>query len=153
LSADVTVDFWESRTLAHWLLNPSRASSSADPGSEAIPALSAELLPDWYDDWVLVEAEDWRQLRLHALEALAESLTAEQQYGDAAEAALTAVRAEPLRESPRAALIRLHIAEGNLSEALREFARYEELLKLELGVEPTERLRALVANLGAVTPR
>jgi DNA-binding SARP family transcriptional activator len=102
---------------------------------------------------VLIEAEDWRQLRLHALEALAQRLTAQGRYGDAAAAALAAVRAEPLRESPRAALIRVHIAEGNPSEALREFARYGELLMLELGVEPTQRLRALVAELGAVTPR
>jgi hypothetical protein len=101
----------------------------------------------------LVEAEDWRQLRLHALEVLAERLTARGNYGDAAAAALAAVRAEPLRESPRAALIRVHIAEGNPTEALQEFARYGELLMLELGVEPTERLRALVADLWAVTRR
>ena len=63
------------------------------------------------------------------------------------------MRAEPLRESPRASLIRVHIAEGNPSEAVREFARYGELLMLELGVEPTERLRELVAGLGIVTPR
>ncbi|MGH2664122.1 MAG: AfsR/SARP family transcriptional regulator [Actinomycetota bacterium] len=115
--------------------------------------MSGELLPDWYDEWMLVEAEDWRQLRLHALEALADRLTTRGEYADAAAAALAAVRAEPLRESPRAALIRVHIAEGNPSEALREFARYGELLRLELGVEPTERLRKLVASLGAVTPR
>src|SRR4051794_14897664 len=29
-----------------------------------------DLLPDWYDDWVLIERERFRQLRLHALEAL-----------------------------------------------------------------------------------
>lgn len=153
LSDEVTVDLWDSRELAHRLLAPERSTQAAAPGSGAIPPLSEELLPDWYDEWVLVEAEDWRQLRLHALEALAESLTTEQKYGDAAAAALAAVRAEPLRESPRAALIRVHIAEGNPSEALREFARYGELLKVELGVGPTERLRALVAGLGAVTPR
>jgi SARP family transcriptional regulator, regulator of embCAB operon len=153
LSDQVTVDLWDSRELAHRLLAPEGSMPAAEPGAEAIPALSEELLPDWYDEWVLLEAEDWRQLRLHALEALAERLTARQQYGDAAAAAIAAVRAEPLRESPRAALIRVHIAEGNPSEALREFARYGELLKLELGVEPTERLRALVSDLGAVTLR
>jgi DNA-binding SARP family transcriptional activator len=147
LSDDVTVDLWEARELAHRLLDPIGLSSSDGPGREAISALSAELLPDSYDDWAILEAEDWRQLRLHALEVLADSLTAHKQYGDAAEAALAAVRAEPLRESPRAALIRVHIAEGNPTEALREFARYSELLMLELGVEPTERLRALVADL------
>jgi DNA-binding SARP family transcriptional activator len=45
----------------------------------------------------------------------------------------------------------VHIAEGNPTEALREFARYGELLMLELGVEPTERLKELVVNLRAVT--
>jgi len=44
----------------------------------------------------------------------------------------------------------VHIAKGN-PEALREFTRYGELLMLELGVEPTERLRALVDSLRAVT--
>jgi len=153
LSDEVTVDLWDSRKLAHRLLVPRESIPTAEPGAEAIPALSEDLLPDWYDDWVLVEAEGWRQLRLHALEALAERLTSRHEYGDAAAAALAAVRAEPLRESPHAALIRVHIAEGNPSEALREFARYGELLKLELGVEPTDRLRALMADLGAVTPR
>ena len=153
LAGDVTVDLWDSRELARQLLAPEGSPSAGDPGAEAIPALSGELLPDWYDEWVLIEAEDWRQLRLHALEALADQLAARGKYGDAAAAALAAVRAEPLRESPRAALIRVHIAEGNPSEALREFARFGELLKLELGVEPTERLRALVADLGAVTLR
>jgi DNA-binding SARP family transcriptional activator len=151
LSDGVTVDLWDARALAHELLAARGNSSSPEPGPEAIPALSAELLPDWYDDWALVEAEDWRQLRLHALEALADSLSAQGKYGDAAAAALAAVRAEPLRESPRAALIRVHIAEGNPTEALREFTRYGEMLMLELGVEPTERLRALVAQLWAVT--
>jgi DNA-binding SARP family transcriptional activator len=150
LSEEVTVDLWDARALADRLLTPTGAAPSG-PGAEAIPALSAELLPDWYDEWALVEAEDWRQLRLHALEALADRLTARGKYGDAAAAALAAVRAEPLRESPRAALIRVHIAEGNPTEALREFARYGDLLMLELGVGPTERLRALVTDLWPVT--
>ena len=151
LSDEVTVDLWDSVKLAQELLAPTGPSPSVAAGPEAIRALSADLLPDWYDDWALVEAEDWRQLRLHALEALADRLSAQGKYGDAVAAALAAVRAEPLRESPRAALIRVHIAEGNPSEALREFARYGDLLMLELGVEPTERLRALVAELWPVT--
>jgi SARP family transcriptional regulator, regulator of embCAB operon len=153
LSGDITVDLWDSRTLAHYLLEHPHGATPELLDAEAIPALSDELLPDWYDDWVLVETEDWRQLRLHALEALAESLTTSREFARAAEASLAAVRAEPLRESPRASLIRVHIAEGNPSEAVREFAKYRELLMLELGVEPTERLRELVAGLGIVTPR
>ena len=105
------------------------------------------MLPDWYDDWVLVEAEEWRQLRLHALESLADRLLAERRFGESAGAALAAVRAEPLRETARGAVIRVHLAEGNQSEALAEFARYRTLLQAELGLEPTARLRDLVRDL------
>jgi hypothetical protein len=84
----------------------------AELGMAAVPVLSADLLPDWYDDWVLLEAEDWRRLRLHALEALAGRLIALGRWGEAANAAGAAVRAEPLRESARAALIQAHLAVG-----------------------------------------
>ena len=151
LSDEVSVDLWDARELARDLLKPSDSPSSLRPGREAISSLSEELLPDWYDEWALVEGEDWRQLRLHALEALADKLRADGAYAPAAAAALAAIRAEPLRESPRAALMRVHIAEGNPTEALREFSRYENLLNLELGIKPTERLRALVTDLWAVT--
>jgi SARP family transcriptional regulator, regulator of embCAB operon len=49
-----------------------------------------------------------------------------------------------LRESPRAALIAVHMREGNQSEALREFERYRARLGAAFGLEPTGRLRALL---------
>ncbi len=147
LAGDVTVDIRESRVLAHRLLDPGATLSDADLSAQAIAALSLDVLPDWYDDWVLVEAEEWRQLRLHALDALADRLLNERRYGEATGAALAAVRAEPLRESARALVIRVHLAEGNQSEALAEFNRYRALLRAELGLEPTPRLCGLVADL------
>ncbi len=147
LADGVSVDIRESRALALRLLAPGEAVSEADLGPDAISALCDDLLPDWYDDWVLLEAEEWRQLRVHALEELAERLTAQGRFGLAAAAALGAVRIEPLRESARATVIRVHRAEGNPSEALREFTRYTALLQAELGLEPTPRLRDLVADL------
>jgi DNA-binding SARP family transcriptional activator len=145
LAPEVRVDLRESQALAHRLLDAvEEPLDAADLSRAAITALSGELLPDWYDDWVLLEAEDWRQLRLHALEALAGLLAAAGRYGDAAAAALAAVRADPLRESAHAALIQVHLAEHNRSEALREFRRYQHLLRAELDIEPTAGLRNLV---------
>jgi DNA-binding SARP family transcriptional activator len=149
LADDVTLDIRESRALAHRLLDPSAASAEADLSANAVFALSVDVLPDWYDDWVLVEAEDWHQLRLHALEALAGRLSAAGRFGEATGAALAAVRAEPLRESARAVLIGVHLAEGNQSEAVGEFARYRALLQAELGLEPTPRLHELIHSLHA----
>jgi DNA-binding SARP family transcriptional activator len=123
----------------------------ADPGAvrpnaaaAAIEGLAPELLPGWYEDWALLEAENWRQLRLHALEAAAGVLATAGRFGEAVSAAQAAVRADPLRESPHAALIGVHLAEGNQSEAVREFDGYRQRLGAALGLEPTARLRALL---------
>jgi DNA-binding SARP family transcriptional activator len=147
LAEGVRVDIRHARTLARRLLDPAVTPEQSELGTAAIGALSAELLPGWYDDWVLLEAEDWRQLRLHALEALAGRLAAAGRCGEAAGAACAAVRADPLRESARATLIQVHLAEGNQSEAVREFERYQALLHVDLGLEPTLRLRHLIEGL------
>jgi DNA-binding SARP family transcriptional activator len=76
-------------------------------------------------------------------------LTAADRLAEAASAALSAVQAEPLRESSRAALIRVHLAEGNQSDARGEFERYRILLNVELGLEPTQRLKELLTSLPA----
>ena len=78
---------------------------------------------------------------------MAARLTAAHRLDEAAAAALAAVRAEPLRESARAALIRVHIADGQQSTALEKFVRYRVLLHAGLGIEPTSRLTQLVRGL------
>lgn len=147
LAEGVAVDLRFARELARRLLDPAVTPSRSELGMAAVGALSCDLLPDWYDDWVLIEAEDWRQLRLHALEALAGHLVAVGRWGEAVRAASAAVRAEPLRESARAALIRVHLAHGNQSESVREFAQYRTLLATELGLAPTPRLHELIQPL------
>lgn len=143
----VAVDLRSARALAHRLLAPATRRAAAETDGRAIAALSLDMLPDWYDDWVMVEMEEWRQLRLHALEGLAAYLVAEGRFGDAAGAALAAIRAEPLRESAHGALIRVHLAEGNQSEALTAYDRYCALLRTELDLEPTSRLTVLVGRM------
>jgi DNA-binding SARP family transcriptional activator len=143
LNAAVRVDLRNAEIEARRLLANHGALCDADRNGESTQRLSLELLPGWYDDWVLMEAEAWRQLRLHALEALSIRLGSAGCYTEAILAALAAVASDPLRESARTALIRAYLAEGNRSEAQREFGRYRELLLSSLGVEPTPRLHAL----------
>jgi DNA-binding SARP family transcriptional activator len=153
LGSEVRVDLDDSRALAHRLLDADQPAPAADITATSVDALSGELLPGWYEDWALIESEEWRQLRLHALEALAHRLAEAHRYGDAVGAALAATRVDPLRESARAALIAAHLAEDNQSEALREFGRYRQLLRSELGLDPTPRLHALLGEVRTVTPR
>ena len=104
-------------------------------------------MPDWYDDWLLIERERFRQLRLHALEALCSYLADRGLFAAAAQAGLSAVAGEPLRESAHRALITAHLLEGNFSEAMRQYRIYSQILQTQLGLEPSEAIRQLVASL------
>jgi DNA-binding SARP family transcriptional activator len=152
LAREATVDLHDARSIARSILDGATSAEASAPGLAAVDALSADLLPGWYDDWALLEAEDWRQLRLHALEMLTENLIAARRYAEAIAAAHAAVHADPLRESGHACLIHAHLAEGNPSEALHDYARYARRLRDELGLEPTERLRNMVTDLSPGTP-
>jgi len=155
LSAHVRVDLHDLTDRAHKVLDAAAGEpeQAGEPGSYFDLSLSGELLPDWYEDWILVERERFRQLRMHALESLCEQLAAAGKHAHAIEAGLAAVAAEPLRESAHRALIRCHLAEGNPAEAVRQYRRYEQVLHEELGTNPSSQMLDLVAGMGiAVTP-
>ncbi len=114
--------------------------------------LGGDLLPGWYEDWALVEAERLRHLRLHALEALAALLSANARYGLALEVALAAVALDPLRESAHRAVIEVHVSEGNLATALAQHERFRSRLARELRIAPSPQMDALVARLHRPTP-
>lgn len=106
-----------------------------------------ELLPGWYDDWVLVERERLHELRLHALEALAAVFTRAGRHAHAVDAALAAVAADPLRESARRAVIQAYLGEGNYGAALRHFTQYRALLRQELDLEPSPSMLMLMRGV------
>ncbi len=132
----------------HGVLAVARAVLDGDQMTaprQAVGVLACEdLLLGWYDDWVLLERERLRQLRLHALEQLSGRLLAAGDVARAAEAALEAVAVEPLRESAHAALMRAHLAQGNRAEATRQLRRLCELLRKELGEEPSPMVTDLL---------
>jgi DNA-binding SARP family transcriptional activator len=147
LAPGVEVDLHEATSLARSLIGSEQGAEAGVQAGASRSLLSGVLLPDWYDDWVLMERERFRQLSLHALEALSDRLAAEGRFGEAAEAALAAVAGEPLRESAHRALIRVHLAEGNRSEARRQYELFRSLLASKLGLEPSPVLEALVSGL------
>ena len=98
--------------------------------------VAGDLLPGWYDEWVVAEREHFRQLRLHALEKLCEQLTDEGRFGEAVEAGLVAVSGEPLRESAHRVLIRAYLKEGNRGEAIRQYEACRQVLAAGAGHRP-----------------
>ncbi|MEV6203580.1 BTAD domain-containing putative transcriptional regulator [Streptomyces sp. NPDC051771] len=105
-----------------------------------------DLLPGWDEDWVLLERERLRQLRLYALDSLAHTLIEQGRTALAMEAAWAGIRAEPLRESAHRVVVSVHLAEGNVGEALGHYAMFRTLLNEELGIEPSLRFTRLLAE-------
>jgi DNA-binding SARP family transcriptional activator len=149
LGEDVTVDLTSAVALAQRLIDRSKNCDDDDLSADARAVLCGDLLPACYDEWVLVESERFHQLRLHALEALCERLTAAGRCGEAIDAGLTAVCGEPLRESAHRALIKAHLAEGNYVEAERQYELYRRIIRDELGFEPSDGLRKLMVSAAA----
>jgi DNA-binding SARP family transcriptional activator len=142
LDPHVDVDLRLAERLAHDEL------ANGGRGNCDLRIFGAELLPGWYDDdWVLLERERYRQLRLRALDALCEHHLEARRLGEAVEAGLLALAVEPLRESAHRALVRIHLADGNAVEALRQYNLCRRLLREQLGVEPTEQMRETIGAL------
>jgi DNA-binding SARP family transcriptional activator len=140
LGPAVRVDLRDAETQAHTELAGTSSGIAPD-------TLTLDLLPDWYDDWVLLERERFRQLRLRALESRCTRLAAAGRPDEALEAGQLALVGEPLRESAHRALVSLHLAEGNAAEALRQYRLCRRLLLEQLGVEPSPLMLELVAGL------
>ncbi len=144
LAAGVRVDVWE---LDDWAQRAIAPPGVADEVAVPDATLLGDLLPGWYDDWVLLERERLRQLRMQALEAVAARLAFLGRHCEALEAAYAAVRADPLRESAHRTVVRVHLAQGNLAEALRAYEFFRARVEDELGVPPTERMTRLVQDI------
>jgi len=145
LNPDVEVDIRDASSIARRLLGDADVAVT----QTAFAALrdAGELLPDWYDDWVLVDRERFRQLRLHVLERLCLRFSDEGRYANATEAGLAAVASEPLRESAHRALIEAHLAAGNPCEALRQYEICRRLLRRDLDLAPSAVLEGLIGPL------
>lgn len=144
LAAHVRVDVREVVAMAHGILREADGGAEADVERSL---LAGDLLPDWYDDWVLLERERLRELRVHALERLAARDTRDGRFGRAIDTALTAIQADPLRESAHRVLIGAYLAEGNASAGVRQYREYCRRAGEELGIEPSAQLRQMVSDV------
>jgi DNA-binding SARP family transcriptional activator len=145
LARTVVVDVHELVRVARQLLaRPDDALENAfDDGP-----LEEDLLPDWYEEWVDVERERLRQLRVHAVEAAAQHALAHHRPQRAVDLALGALRGDPLRESLHELVIRTHLAQGNRAEAIRHHRGHLAQVESQLGLRPDPELLRLLRATG-----
>ncbi|MBH0775542.1 AfsR/SARP family transcriptional regulator [Nocardia bovistercoris] len=145
LDPTVSIDLGELTVLAHKLIH---GPCDPVPAELSLLVATSEVLPDWDEEWIVADRERYRLVRLQALERAAIELLHQQRHHEALFTASAAVGTEPLRETARRIVIDIHIAQGNIAAALREYRSYHERLADEFGVPPSADLRQLIDRLG-----
>jgi SARP family transcriptional regulator, regulator of embCAB operon len=109
--------------------------------------LHAELLPGWYEDWVVLEQNRLQNFRLQALVWLARRWLDRGEAEKAAAAAQSALDLEPLHEACVGLLMHAELKMGNRAGALHAFESFSGNLWTELGLGPSEYLGQIAADI------
>jgi len=141
LDDDVAVDVHRLRRLVGTIMD---SRDAVVPTTTLEQLRTADLLPGWYEDWVVCEQELLQHERVDALEILAKRYLARGETGHALIAARSAAAIEPLRESVQLVLVRAHLAADNHASAVRAYQDFSANLRRELGVSPSARFAALL---------
>lgn len=115
---------------------------------ESVDLYRGELLPGYYQDWIIREQRR-ADLCFQAVAWLTTHFAKSGELDRALDCARRAVAVDPLREESHAELIRLLVAAGKPSEAIRQYEDLERLLKEELDVAPSRAVRELANELKA----
>jgi DNA-binding SARP family transcriptional activator len=146
LPPDVWVDLETAADAIHRAEPALRDGSLRDAvgfGRAAATISTRPLLTGADGPWVARRREQLRDIRLRALDCLAEAWLL---HGDAAQAARDAelaVTLDPFREPSHRLLMRALAAEGNRAGALRAYERLRSTLADELGADPSAETEAV----------
>lgn len=154
LPADGSIDLDEASAAIH------RAEASLDnglvepAGADALVAsmiASRPFLPGADGPWASATRERIQDIRVRALECLAEIWLAKGDHGQAARDAEAILRLDPYREPAHRLLMRTHAAAGDRASAARAYRACLEILEADLGVRPAAETVELASRLGLPT--
>ena len=106
---------------------------------DAVLLYSDDLLPGYYQDWILFERERLQNMYLLMLDKLIVHLQFNGEYEVAQGYGATILRYDPARERTHRQLMHLYSLAGDRTSALRQFERCVLALKQELGVKPERK--------------
>jgi predicted ATPase/DNA-binding SARP family transcriptional activator/Tfp pilus assembly protein PilF len=128
------------------------ARATSDPErtqrlTEAAERYHGELLPGYFEAWIVPERERLLEAYTRALSELVGLLERVGDLGQALQWSRRAITADPLREEAHRDVIRLLSATGQPVAALRQYRALERLLRHELRAAPEAALRSLAREL------
>jgi predicted ATPase/DNA-binding SARP family transcriptional activator len=139
LTTDITL-FLASLALAEAAPSPSERMRDYEEAAAHYPG---ELLPGFYDDWILRERERLTGLYLGALHYLITHCEPDR----ALHYAYASIAADPFHETGHESVVRLLALTGQSAAALRHYRDWERRLKTTEGRPPLRSLRALAERI------
>lgn len=103
----------------------------------AVELYRGDFMAGYFDEWVLVEQDHYRQKYLTALRRLVDATKAEGAYEEALSFARRLTHHDPLSEDAHQEVMRLSFLLGRANEAIDQFERCRSVLEEELGTEPS----------------
>jgi DNA-binding SARP family transcriptional activator len=96
-----------------------------------------DFLAGFYEDWVVVQQDHWRERYLAALGHLVQLAKGRGDHEEALGYARRLTHHDPLREEGHQEVMRLCFLSGRINEALQQYERCRSILAEELGAEPS----------------
>jgi WD40 repeat protein/serine/threonine protein kinase/DNA-binding SARP family transcriptional activator len=126
-----------------------RASEDASPEEliSAVTVYHGELLPGFYEEWVVLERERLEAVFERKMQRLLDSLVEAQRWEKMLEWSQRWIALGHVPEPAYRALMIAHAGLGDLTSTAAVFRRCREALRHDLGVEPSESTRALYERL------
>ncbi len=147
---DLTIGF--ERSSDYWLdtaaLEKLSDNASADELMAVLSEYQGELLPGFYDEWVMLEREHLSSIFEHHMARLLSLLQDEKRWLDILDWGERWIKLGQKPEPAYRALMSAHAAKGDMSKVAATYERCVKSLK-EFGIEPSEQTRALYARLKA----
>ncbi|HET7090226.1 MAG TPA: tetratricopeptide repeat protein, partial [Anaerolineae bacterium] len=157
LADDITVAF--DATTEYWLdaalvARRVEADASADDLMRTVSAYGGDLLPGFYDEWVVLERQRLQAAFEDKMALLMDRLVEAGRWQEILEWAERWIALGHTPEAAYRALIIAHASRGDVSSAAAAYKRCVEALREELGVEPSAQTRVVFERLskGEVLP-
>jgi predicted ATPase/DNA-binding SARP family transcriptional activator len=128
-----------------------RARQAIDPAEqsaryqEAVELYRGELLPGFHEEWVLRERLRMEDLYVSCLRSLIGLSKRENRHDDTIVYLRRALAQEPLQEEWHEDLMDQYLKAGRPAGALKQYRELRQLLKTQLGCDPSARSKALGA--------
>jgi len=150
LTDDLTISF--NASAEYWLdasqLEKLSENSSADELMGVLSEYQGELLPGFYDEWVVLEREHLYSIFENHMTRLMSLLQEEKRWQDILDWGERWIKLGQKPEPAYRALMAAHAAKGDMSKVAATYERCVKSLK-EFGMEPSEQTRALYERLKA----